>query len=53
MASVIRFALIFLAAAILPAQTAVPRFEAADVHRSARATNPYTLVSGGVLRGTR
>ena len=31
----------------------VPRFEVADVHRSARATNPYTYMSGGVLRGDR
>ena len=30
-----------------------PRFEAADVHRSAPSMNRYTLVSGGVLRGTR
>ncbi|MGB6944219.1 MAG: TIGR03435 family protein [Bryobacteraceae bacterium] len=28
-----------------------PKFEAADVHRS--AMNPYTFVSGGVLRGER
>lgn len=34
------------------AQTA-PRFEAADVHKSAPSMNRYTLVSGGVLRGTR
>lgn len=30
-----------------------PKFEAADVHRSALALNPYTYVSGGVLRGER
>lgn len=30
-----------------------PRFEVADVHRSAQPMNPYTLVSGGVLRGAR
>jgi uncharacterized protein (TIGR03435 family) len=30
-----------------------PAFDAADVHRSARATNPYTFMSGGVLRGER
>jgi uncharacterized protein (TIGR03435 family) len=30
-----------------------PRFEAADVHRSASAPNPYTWASGGVLRGAR
>jgi uncharacterized protein (TIGR03435 family) len=30
-----------------------PVFEAADVHRSARAMNPYTFISGGVLRGAR
>ncbi len=34
------------------AQT-LPEFEAADVHRSDRAMNPYTFVSGGVLRGER
>jgi uncharacterized protein (TIGR03435 family) len=33
-------------------QTA-PRFEAADVHASGPAMNTYTLLSGGVLRGTR
>jgi len=30
-----------------------PTFDVADVHVSARATNPYTYVSGGVLRGGR
>jgi uncharacterized protein (TIGR03435 family) len=30
-----------------------PVFEAADIYRSARAMNPYTFVSGGVLRGAR
>jgi uncharacterized protein (TIGR03435 family) len=30
-----------------------PAFDIADVHASASATNPYTLVSGGVLRGDR
>src|SRR5262249_53330609 len=30
-----------------------PHFDAADVHISGPATNPYTLMSGGVLRGTR
>jgi uncharacterized protein (TIGR03435 family) len=30
-----------------------PVFEAADVHRSALAMNPYTFISGGVLRGAR
>ena len=30
-----------------------PRFEAADVHLSAPATNPYNYASGGVLRGER
>src|SRR5208283_4982934 len=34
------------------AQTA-PKFEVADVHPSGLAMNRYTLVSGGVLRGTR
>ena len=28
-----------------------PRFEAADVHLSPSATNPYNYASGGVLRG--
>ena len=32
---------------------AAPKFEAADVHRSARATNPYTWLAGGMLRGER
>lgn len=36
----------------LSAQTP-PKFEGADVHRSDRAMNPYTFVSGGVLRGER
>src|SRR5215469_13458875 len=30
-----------------------PSFEAAEIHRSAPALNPYTFVSGGVLRGER
>ncbi len=30
-----------------------PRFEIADVHRSGEAPNPYTYLSGGVLRGAR
>src|SRR6516164_6516982 len=30
-----------------------PRFEAADVHPSPSATNPYNYASGGVLRGER
>jgi uncharacterized protein (TIGR03435 family) len=30
-----------------------PRFEAADVHLSPSATNPYNYASGGVLRGER
>jgi hypothetical protein len=34
------------------AQT-VPNFEVAHVHRSDRAMNPFTFVSGGVLRGER
>jgi uncharacterized protein (TIGR03435 family) len=40
------------AAASLFAQTA-PKFDAADVRRSGPGMNRYTLVSGGVLRGTR
>ena len=30
-----------------------PRFEAADIHLSPSATNPYNYASGGVLRGER
>ncbi len=30
-----------------------PKFEISDVHRSGEALNPYTYLSGGVLRGTR
>jgi uncharacterized protein (TIGR03435 family) len=30
-----------------------PAFDAADIHRSAPAMNPYTFISGGVLRGAR
>jgi uncharacterized protein (TIGR03435 family) len=30
-----------------------PRFEIADIHRSGEAPNPYTWLSGGVLRGAR
>ncbi len=41
-----------IAIAGLSAQT-LPKFEAADVHRSDRAMNSYTFVSGGVLRGER
>ncbi len=33
--------------------TAAPKFEISDVHRSGDALNPYTYLSGGVLRGTR
>ncbi len=40
-----------LASATLFAQA--PKFGAADVQRSALAMNPYTYVSGGVLRGER
>ncbi len=45
-------AILLIAACSACAQTA-PRFEAADVHPSERAMNPYTFISGGVLRGTR
>lgn len=37
---------------MLAAQTR-PAFEAADIHRSPTALNPYTFISGGVLRGER
>jgi uncharacterized protein (TIGR03435 family) len=30
-----------------------PEFDAADVHRSGPAMNPYTFISGGALRGAR
>jgi len=33
--------------------TTTPRFDAAEVHRSASATNPQTYRSGGFLRGER
>ncbi len=44
-----------LAVLTASAQTVVerPRFEAAAVQRSATATNPETVTSGGVLRGER
>jgi uncharacterized protein (TIGR03435 family) len=42
---------LFVALAQPPGAT--PHFEAADVHRSASAPNPYTWASGGVLRGPR
>ncbi|HEX4275009.1 MAG TPA: TIGR03435 family protein [Bryobacteraceae bacterium] len=41
-----------LAAPGLFAQTR-PVFEAAEIHRSGPAMNPYTFISGGVLRGAR
>src|SRR5207253_9839962 len=42
------------AATVFAQSTATsPRFEATDVHPSSRSTNPYTNVSGGVLRGER
>src|SRR5215475_988640 len=44
--------ILLITAASVFAQTGT-RFEAADVHPSERAMNPYTLISGGVLRGTR
>lgn len=40
-------------AVLAQSPVAAPRFEAADVHRSASAPNPYTWASGGVLRGPR
>jgi uncharacterized protein (TIGR03435 family) len=47
------FAVVMSGAAIgLLAQTR-PVFEAADIHPSAPAMNPYTFISGGVLRGAR
>src|ERR1700733_6743365 len=33
--------------------TKAPVFEIADIHPSASATNPFTLASGGALRGNR
>lgn len=45
-------AILCIAACSVFAQTA-PHFDAADIHPSERAMNPYTFISGGVLRGTR
>lgn len=49
------FSLVAVSAAPGFAQPAagLPRFEVADVRPSAVAMNPFTLVSGGVLRGDR
>lgn len=47
-----RLIILLCAAGTAFAQNA-PRFEAAEVHKSAASMNRYTLVSGGVLRGTR
>jgi uncharacterized protein (TIGR03435 family) len=38
---------------MLPGAAFAQSFEAADVHPSASATNPYTYMSGAVLRGER
>jgi uncharacterized protein (TIGR03435 family) len=51
--TVIGFAAIMSGAVIALFAQPRPAFEAADVHRSARAMNPYTFISGGVLRGAR
>lgn len=45
-------AMLLIAAGSVFAQSG-PHFEAADVHRSDQAMNPYTFISGGVLRGAR
>jgi uncharacterized protein (TIGR03435 family) len=50
---IMRAAAILLVAAASVFAESGPRFEAADVHLSESAMNPYTLISGGVLRGTR
>jgi uncharacterized protein (TIGR03435 family) len=39
--------------AMMSARAFAQSFDAADVHPSADATNPYTYMSGGVLRGER
>ena len=49
----IGFAAMMSGALIALFAQARPVFEAADVHRSAPAMNPYTFISGGVLRGAR
>lgn len=46
-------AVTFLAVASSAAFGQSPKFEIADVHMSAPATNPYTFASGGELRGER
>jgi uncharacterized protein (TIGR03435 family) len=47
------FVLILAGAAIGLFAQGQPKFEAADVHRSSAGMNPYTYISGGVLRGAR
>ncbi len=42
-----------LALSCISALAQSPRFEAADVHRSTSAPNPYTWAAGGILRGPR
>src|ERR1035438_9270498 len=49
----IGFAAMMSGALIALFAQARPGFEAADVHRSPPAMNPYTFISGGVLRGAR
>lgn len=49
----IRAAAILLIAAWSVFGQTTPHFEAADVHPSGPAMNPYTFISGGVLRGAR
>lgn len=44
---------IFAVAGLSQVSPTVPRFEATDVHASGPAWNPFSWVSGGVLRGER
>ena len=45
--------IVFLSAALAQPTAAPPRFDIAEVHRSASAANPQTYRSGGFLRGGR
>ena len=47
------FAVVLSGAAFGQAAATAPKFDIADVHVSTSATNPYTFLSGGVLRGGR
>jgi uncharacterized protein (TIGR03435 family) len=49
----LRFAVVLSGAAFGQATGTAPAFDIADVHASASAANPFSLVSGGFLRGGR